>query len=55
MGFTLQFLPLVVVGAIFGFWVNKRISDKLFTKVVYIITFLLGWYILIDGTMRLMK
>ena len=55
LGFTLKFLPLVVVGAIFGFWVNKRLSDKLFTKVVYILTFLLGWYILIDGSLSLTK
>ena len=27
---------------------NKRISDALFTKIVYIVTFLLGWYILTD-------
>lgn len=55
LGFTLKFLPLVVVGAIFGFWVNKRMSDKLFTKVVYIVTFLLGWYILVDGSISLSK
>ena len=54
-GFTVKFLPLVVVGAIFGFWVNKRLSDKLFTKVVYIVTFLLGWYILIDGSISLSR
>ena len=45
----LESLPLVFVGAIFGLWLNKRINDKLFTKLVYIITFLLGWYILYDG------
>jgi len=46
---TFKTLPLVFAGAIFGLWVNKRINDKLFTKVVYIITFLLGWYMLYDG------
>lgn len=47
--FTVKFLPLVVIGALLGFWINKRISDKLFTKIVYLLTFLLGWYILYDG------
>ncbi|HEX2973788.1 MAG TPA: TSUP family transporter [Tepidisphaeraceae bacterium] len=53
--FTLCFVPLVLGGALFGFWVNKHLSDKLFTKIVYSITFLMGWYILIDGTLKLLK
>ena len=51
--FTLRFLPLVVVGAIFGRWLIRRMSDTLFTKIVYIVTFALGWYILADGILRL--
>jgi uncharacterized membrane protein YfcA len=47
--FALKFLPLVLVGAAFGFWVNRRIRDGLFTTVVYAITFGLGWYILFRG------
>lgn len=42
-------LPLLIGGALFGFWVNRRMSDKLFARFVYIATFCLGWYILIDG------
>jgi uncharacterized membrane protein YfcA len=53
ISFTLRLLPLVVAGAIFGRWLNKRISDVLFTKIVYIVTFLLGGYILADGLLRL--
>ncbi len=53
--FTALFLPIVFAGAIFGFWVNKRMSDKLFTKIIYACTFVLGWYILVDGTMSLIK
>jgi len=53
--FTLQFVPLVVAGAIFGFWVNQRINDKLFSRVVYLLTFLMGWYILIDGAIILAR
>jgi uncharacterized protein len=51
--FTARLLPLVIVGAIFGRWLNKRINDMLFTKIVYIVTFALGWYILADGILRL--
>ncbi|HEY8668101.1 MAG TPA: TSUP family transporter [Tepidisphaeraceae bacterium] len=54
LGFTLKFLPLLIAGALFGFWVNKRLSDKIFTKVVYFVTFALGWYILYDGARLLM-
>jgi uncharacterized membrane protein YfcA len=53
LSFTLRFLPLVVIGAILGKWLNKRMSDTLFTKIVYIVTFVLGWYILADGILKL--
>ncbi len=51
--FTARLLPLVVVGAVFGRWLNKRINDMLFTKIVYIVTFALGCYILADGILNL--
>jgi uncharacterized membrane protein YfcA len=51
--FTARFLPLVLIGAIFGRWLNTRLSDRLFTTIVYIVTFALGWYILADGILRL--
>jgi uncharacterized membrane protein YfcA len=47
--FALRFVPLVLLGALFGFWVNRKIRDSLFIKMVYAITFALGWYILIRG------
>lgn len=53
IGFTLQFVPVLIGGALFGFWVNRRLSDKLFTRFVYLVTFLLGWYILYDGIAKL--
>ena len=55
LSFTVQFLPLVVAGALFGFWVNKRINDKVFAKIVYSLTFVLGWYMLVDGAIGLAK
>jgi hypothetical protein len=51
--FSLQFLPLVLAGALFGLWINRRLSDRVFSKVIYVLTFLLGWYVLIDGILKL--
>jgi uncharacterized membrane protein YfcA len=51
--FALQFLPLVLAGAAFGFWINRRIRDRPFTTAVYAITFALGWYILFRGVQGL--
>jgi uncharacterized membrane protein YfcA len=55
LNLSLRFVPLVIVGAAIGWWLNRHITDKLFSKVVYVLTFLLGWYILIDGTWLLLK
>jgi uncharacterized membrane protein YfcA len=51
--FSLRFLPLVIAGAIFGLWLNRRMSDRIFTGIVYVITFCLGWYVLGEGIMML--
>jgi uncharacterized membrane protein YfcA len=48
--FALQFLPLVLVGAVVGRWLVRHLSDKVFTRIVYAVTFGLGWYILADGS-----
>src|SRR2546423_6003399 len=34
---ALSFMPLVIVGALFGYWVNRRINDRIFTNIVYVI------------------
>jgi len=52
--FAIQFLPLVVIGAFAGVWLNRRLSDKLFTRVVYVVTFVLGMYVLREGVMQIM-
>jgi uncharacterized membrane protein YfcA len=46
-------LPLVMAGAVFGFWLNRRINDALFSRIVYVLTFLLGWYLLFEGVWSL--
>jgi uncharacterized membrane protein YfcA len=47
--FSLRFLPLVFAGAVAGMWLNRKLSDKLFIRSVYVVTFVLGFYILFDG------
>jgi uncharacterized membrane protein YfcA len=47
--FAARFLPLVLAGAAFGLWLNRRMSDRAFSRIVYALTFALGWYVLSDG------
>lgn len=51
---TMQFVPLLLIGAVLGFWLNKRINDRVFSKIVYAVTFVLGWYILIGAVVTLL-
>jgi len=53
--FSFRFLPVVLAGAVFGVWLNKRMSDKLFMRIVYVTTFLLGWYVLFEGIETLVR
>ncbi len=52
---SLKLLPLVFIGATAGFWIAKRLNDVVFSKIVYAVTFVLGWYLLADGVGALMK
>ena len=49
LALALRLLPLVAAGAVFGYWVNRKLNDEWFSKIVYVVTFLLGWYLLYDG------
>ena len=51
--FSLMFLPVVIAGAFTGIWLNRRVSDALFSKIVYALTFVLGLYVPIDGGIKL--
>jgi uncharacterized membrane protein YfcA len=48
-----KLLPLVFAGAAFGAWVTRRMNDVLFSKIVYALTFALGWYLLFDSVRAL--
>ncbi len=52
---SLMFFPLVLAGAIFGKWLCKKMSDKLFAQAVYVTVFGLGGYLLISGTTSLLR
>jgi hypothetical protein len=50
---SLRLSPLVFIGAGFGFWVTRKMNDQLFSKIVYAVTFCLGWYLLVNGARML--
>lgn len=54
-GLSLQLLPLVLAGAMVGFWLNKRMTDRIFSNVVFTITFVLGMYLVGDGVATLVR
>jgi uncharacterized membrane protein YfcA len=51
--FSLSFAPLVLVGAVVGWFVLRKMSDRLFSSIVYVVSFVLGWYLLFDGLAKL--
>src|SRR5206468_107937 len=44
----LWYLPLVPVGVWLGIWLNRKVSERLFLKLVYLITFLTGLQLIFD-------
>ena len=39
---SLLFLPFVPIGVWFGVWLNRKISEVIFVRLVYVLTFLAG-------------
>ena len=39
----------------FGFWVTRKMNDVLFSRITYVLTFVLGWWLLYDGVRDLMR
>lgn len=54
-GFTFAWLPCVIAGAFLGRWMVKIINDKLFGHIVYTTTLLMGGYLVVDATARLLR
>lgn len=55
LGFTIRFLPLVVIGAICGFWLVKKFTNQGYLKFVYWATFGIGVYLIADSTVTLVR
>ncbi|HEY0009510.1 MAG TPA: sulfite exporter TauE/SafE family protein [Tepidisphaeraceae bacterium] len=53
--FSLLFFPLVLGGAIFGRWLCRRMSDRVFSQIILATVFILGWYLLAIGTIALIR
>lgn len=47
---VLRFVPCVVAGAIVGAWLVRRMTDLSFLHFVYWVTFVMGLYLIVDGT-----
>ncbi len=52
---SIRLLPLVLLGAVAGFWLNKRMTDRIFSNIVFTITFALGGYLMYAGTTTLLE
>ena len=46
---SIKLLPLVFLGAVMGFWLNKRMTDRIFSNVIFSVTFALGAYLMYNG------
>ena len=46
---SIAFLPLIPVGVWIGVWLNRKVSDKVFTKIVYVMTFFTGLHLIYDA------
>ena len=51
---SLRLFPIVLAGALAGYWLNRKMSDRIFSAFVYAATFVLGWYVLGDGVLKLL-
>lgn len=52
---VLIFMPLVILGAVIGFRLNKRMSDAGFARVAYAATFGIGLYLVGESIVRLVR
>jgi uncharacterized membrane protein YfcA len=52
---VLIFMPLVILGAVVGFRLNKRMSDAGFAKFAYAATFAIGLYLVAESVVRLAR
>jgi hypothetical protein len=53
--FTVMFFPLVVAGALCGFWLIKKLTDFAFLRFIYYATFAIGVYLVVDSAVALVR
>jgi len=46
----LYYFPLVPIGVWLGLWLNRKVSEKLFLKLVYLFTFVTGLQLILTLT-----
>jgi hypothetical protein len=44
----LYYFPLVPVGVWLGVWLNRKFSERLFLRLIYLLTFLAGLQLIFD-------
>lgn len=49
LGTSLALAPVAVAGVYLGIWLHRKMSDQLFFRIVYAVTFLCGLKLLADG------
>lgn len=47
--FSLSLVPFLILGILFGFWLNKTMSQKLFTNLAYVFLTISGVKLIWDG------
>ncbi len=52
---TAKLVPLVFAGALVGRWIVRRLTDQSYFRIIYVLVFLLGWYLLIESSLELMR
>lgn len=53
--FTAMFFPLVVLGAVCGFYLVRKMTDLAFLRFVYYATFAIGVYLVVDSAVGLTR
>jgi len=46
---SLVLIPLAPLGIFLGFWINQRVSNELFYKIIYSAIFLVGLRLITQG------
>ena len=51
----LWYLPLIPLGVWLGVWLNRKVSERLFLRLVYVFTFLTGVQLIVSNALKLAR